>query len=75
MTAKGLWLQKQCILLAKYNGGSPLDWVDVPLCQLGGWIQATNDLNGKQPQKAPEKIPPNDAGAKVRELFGLPENG
>lgn len=45
MTADELWLQKQCILLARNNGGSPLEWAGVPLCQLGGWIQATNKLN------------------------------
>ena len=48
MTAGGLWLQKQCILLARFNNGSPLDWLDIPLCQFGGWIQATNELNEKK---------------------------
>lgn len=47
MTAGGLWLQKQCILLSRDSGGSPLDWLDLPLCQIGGWIQADNELNGK----------------------------
>ena len=47
MTAGKLWLQKQCILLARHNNGSPLDWLGVPLCQIGGWIQATNELNKK----------------------------
>lgn len=47
MTAGGLWLQKQCILLARYSNGSPLDWLGEPLCMLGGWIQATNELNKK----------------------------
>jgi len=42
-----LWLQKQCILLARNNHGSPLEWLDEPLWQLGGWIQATNELNEK----------------------------
>lgn len=48
MTAGGLWLQKQCILLARHNGGSPLDYLGEPLCQIGGWIQATNELNEKK---------------------------
>ena len=47
MTAGGLWLQKQCILLARHSGGSPLDWLAEPLCQLGGWIEAVNELNKK----------------------------
>ncbi len=47
MTAGGLWLQKQCILLSRDSGGSPLDWLDLPLCQIDGWIQADNELNGK----------------------------
>lgn len=45
MTAGGLWLRKQCILLARHNGGGPLDWLDEPLCRMGGWIRATNELN------------------------------
>lgn len=48
MKAEGLWLRKQCILLARHNGGSALDWADVPLGQLGGWIQATNELDEKK---------------------------
>ena len=48
MKAERLWLQKQCILLARNNGGLPLQWLDMPLCQFGGWIQATIELNGKQ---------------------------
>lgn len=70
-----LWLHKQCILLARKNGGSPLDWADEPLCQLGGWIRATIDLNKKQTEKIQEKLPLNDAEMKVKKLFDLPENG
>lgn len=47
MKAEGLWLQKQCILLAKCGGGSPVDWLGEPLCMLGGWIRAVNELNKK----------------------------
>lgn len=47
MTGERLWLQKQCILLSRQSSGSPLDWLAVPLCQIGGWIQATNELNEK----------------------------
>ena len=75
MTVKELWLRKQCILLARNNGGSPLDWADIPLIQLGGWIQATNDLNEEKPEKAPEKVPINPVGETARALFDLPENG
>lgn len=48
MKAERLWLRKQCILLARHNGGSPLDYMDEPLGQFGGWIQATNELNEKK---------------------------
>lgn len=43
-----LWLQKQCILLARRNNGSPMDWLNVPLRLLGGWIRATNELDQEQ---------------------------
>ncbi|MCX4374185.1 MAG: hypothetical protein OSJ58_20645, partial [Dysosmobacter sp.] len=43
-----LWLQKQCVLLARHNNGSPLDWLNVPLWQLDGWIEVTNELNEKR---------------------------
>ena len=75
MKVERLWLQKQCILLARHNGGSPLDWLGVPLWQYGGWIQATNELNEKKKPKAPEKIPASLTGNKAKELFGLPGNG
>ena len=71
----GLWLQKQCILLARRNGGSPLDYLGEPLCQISGWIQATNELNEKQTKRPPEKLPVRLEGEKARELFGLPGNG
>ena len=48
MKVERLWLQKQCVLLARHNNGSPLDWLNVPLWQLGGWIVATNELNEKR---------------------------
>lgn len=50
MTATRLWLQKQCVLLSRDSGGSPLDWLDEPLCRLGGWMDAMNELNRKQPE-------------------------
>ena len=48
MKVERLWLQKQCVLLARHNNGSPLDWLNVPLWQLGGWIAETNELNEKR---------------------------
>lgn len=75
MKAERLWLQKQCILLARHDNGSPLDWLNVPLWQLGGWIQATNELNEKQPKKPPEKLQPHPVDTKAGEIFGLPGSG
>ena len=48
MKVERLWLQKQCVLLARHNNGSPLDWLNVPLWQLDGWIEVTNELNEKR---------------------------
>ena len=48
MKVERLWLQKQCVLLARHNNGSPLDWLNVPLWQLDGWIKVTNELNEKR---------------------------
>ena len=75
MKVERLWLQKQCVLLARHNNGSPLDWLGVPLWQYGGWIQATNELNEEKKPKAPEKITASLTGNKAKELFGLPGNG
>lgn len=75
MKAERLWLQKQCVLLARNIGGSPLDWTHIPLNQLGGWVQTANELNGKQSKDQPKKLPINLAGEKARELFELPGNG
>ena len=75
MKVERLWLRKQYILLARHDGGSPLVWLNEPLCQIGGWIQATNELNEQQPKEPPEKLPSNFAGEKAQEIFGLPENG
>lgn len=75
MTAGGLWLQKQCILLARRNGGSPLEYLREPLHRFGGWIQATNELNEKKQKELPETLPLTLKGEKAKALFGLTENG
>ena len=48
MKVERLWLQKQCVLLARHNNGSPLDWLNVPLWQLDVWREVTNELNEKR---------------------------
>ena len=73
MKVERLWLRKQYILLARNDGGSPLVWLNEPLCQLGGWIQATNELNEQQPKKQPEKLPSDFAGGKAREILDCRE--
>ena len=47
MKTEGLWLRRQFILLARLGGGSPLEWLNVPLWQLNGWIRAVNELDKK----------------------------
>lgn len=32
-------------MLARQNGGSPLDWLALPLDEFGEWARATHEVN------------------------------
>nr|DAI82286.1 MAG TPA: hypothetical protein [Caudoviricetes sp.] len=38
----GLWLQKQCLILARNNHTPVPFWLSLPLWKLGQWIKANN---------------------------------
>lgn len=38
----GLWLRKQCMILAQNGNGDADSWLAMPICDLGDWIEANN---------------------------------
>ena len=48
----GAWLREKCIILARMNNTSVFDWLDQPLCELGEWIKAHNNLTEQQSERS-----------------------
>ena len=40
----GLWLRRQCLLLAQNNNTPATDWMALPLRALPHWIRANNEI-------------------------------
>ena len=39
----GLWLRTNCIILARNNGGTPMDYERLTLGEIRAWITANNE--------------------------------
>ena len=48
----GLWLQKQCMILARNNNTPVPYWLSLPLWRLGQWIKTNNVIVAEEKKEA-----------------------
>ena len=53
----GVWLRKQCLIMAQNNNTPVSYWAALPLSSLTKWIKASNLLVEEQRAKRPKKAP------------------
>lgn len=53
----GMWLRKQCLIMAKNNDTPASYWVSLPLKSLAKWIKASNLLVAEEKANRPKVRP------------------